>query len=296
MAECASEASASPEDESLGQFQAGKEAEKRVTRQSKQHSALMASLDFAKLHANALRAKERNPESDFDGFVQFSHPKVVVSNKTTGQLTIALQKPVLPSSTTHPGLHKLEAFFGSPMQARLEREKGQERQRSEIARRFYQERGVPDPIADHLISRAQLASKGLVHKWWLAIKKRNFFDCVDEYKYPMSKFLSHEQIAAMRKTLVNSGQSSIETRRDTKDNASYSCNETSKKKKPAGGRPEQPVPSGRPRRAAAKNASIQMELSAMNFDESLHTTASGFATGRNMHELVEPQRFFQERE
>ena len=36
-----------------------------------------------------------------------------------------------------------------------------------------------------------------------------------------------------------------------------------------------------------------MELSAMTFEES---TSSVMATGRNMHELVEPQRYFNEKD
>ncbi len=103
---------------------------------------------------------------------------------------------------------------------------------------------------------------------------------LDEYKYPLMKVLSFEQISAMRKTL--SSCSEVVSKQEKE--SSYSGNKSNK---------SVPV-SSRPKRQAAKNANIQMDLQSRNFDDS--TTMMGLHEGRNMHELVEPQRYFSEKE
>jgi hypothetical protein len=38
-------------------------------------------------------------------------------------------------------------------------------------------------------------------KWYLSIKKENFMEIIDRYKYSLQKLFSMEQIREMRKTL-----------------------------------------------------------------------------------------------
>lgn len=51
-----------------------------------------------------------------------------------------------------------------------------------------------------LLSKGTEADVNL-QRWWINQKKRNFIEMLDDYKYPLTKILSYDQIAAMRKTL-----------------------------------------------------------------------------------------------
>lgn len=124
------------------------------------------------------------------------------------------------------------------------------------------------------------------------------FDLLDNYKYVMQKMLSYEQILKMRKDVQNADTNSFNM---DIGNAGYK-NKSEQYKK--GGRVRvkslnkknnnvvEETTSRRPRRQAARNASVQMGLQADEVDSSMGVMGEN----KNMHELVEPQRYFQERD
>ncbi|CDW84650.1 histone h2a deubiquitinase mysm1 [Stylonychia lemnae] len=118
--------------------------------------------------------------------------------------------------------------------------------------------------------------------WWHVLNKEKFPDLLNFYKYPLQKMLSIEQIQSMRKML---GQSNPEQRHyssEAKEKA-YVRNETKKQQERNKALQARDT---RPRRQAAQNASIQMNLSAKDPDDSMRAS--------NQHELVECQRYLTE--
>ena len=56
---------------------------------------------------------------------------------------------------------------------------------------------------------------------------------LDEYKYPLTKILSHDQILAMRKTIISTHGDGKNTAAKKKDNKAFSYQDQHKKRRDA---------------------------------------------------------------
>eukprot|EP00347_Sterkiella_histriomuscorum_P006564 403352292 len=123
--------------------------------------------------------------------------------------------------------------------------------------------------------------------YWHILSKDKFQDLINNYKYPLQRMLTVEQIQNMRKMLVQENNDGQKGGVGTKKEKAYSRCETKKQQeKYRNAAAIAARESSRPRRQAAQNANIQMNLSSKDPDDSFRA--------QNQHELVECQRFLTE--
>ena len=126
-----------------------------------------------------------------------------------------------------------------------------------LLKNFYLKKGVRESVAEELAMSNRYCGKEL--KWWHMQKKEPFLEIVEEYRYPLTRMYSNDQINAMRKCL-NQKDSTFGIKVKEKD-TNFNQTEFSKKKQRLAAEAKVKVrESSRPRRMAAQNANIQMEL------------------------------------
>ena len=66
-------------------------------------------------------------------------------------------------------------------------EKREQAEKIRKIRNFYIDKGVSDrETLDWLVHRGARMRSGKIEKWWYSAKKRNFFELLEEYKYPLT--------------------------------------------------------------------------------------------------------------
>ncbi len=114
-------------------------------------------------------------------FLYYSNAVVIKSDKYTEELILQIRKPARPSEAFigKPGYYTVEEFNnkdGNMTFKQIEREARIEAKR---IKDFYAAKGAHEPkLSDP--------------KWYLFMKKQNFMEIVDHYKYSLSKILSTE--------------------------------------------------------------------------------------------------------
>ena len=141
-------------------------------------------------------------------FLYYSNAVVIKSDKYTEELVLQIRKPARPSEAFigKPGYYTVEEFNnkdGNMTFKQIEREARIEAKR---IKDFYAAKGAHEPkLSDP--------------KWYLFMKKQNFMEIVDQYKYSLSKILSTEQISDMRKQLKDAPKTTT-----NKNDRDFYCN------------------------------------------------------------------------
>ena len=164
---------------------------------SRECDSFRASVQMAKLAANAFTEQKRRGDSSPTKFLEFKNARVVHQDKYLDEITLAIDKPEMPAATVAfgPQYYKLDKYtFGKKNQEiAIEYSKKEEKLRLKAIKEFYRSKGIKNEgLIDELIKRSSLLRQGLIDKWWISLRKRNFLEMLDEYKYPLQKIFSHD--------------------------------------------------------------------------------------------------------
>ena len=122
-------------------------------------------------------------------FIYYCNAQVVKSDKLTEELVLQVTKPVKPSLAFvgQEGYYEVDDFRQKNTLSLKQKEREAKLEAKKV-KEFYAAKGCTEP-------------KLTDPKWYLSVKKENFADLIDRYKYALWKILSIEQIKEMRKAL-----------------------------------------------------------------------------------------------
>lgn len=149
-------------------------------------------MNAAKFTMNGISESKRREISP-QKFLYYSNARVVFQDKYYEEITIAVNKPIAPSPSMlgNPGYYNVGDFQPNMLNEKkktIVEEKREAAEKIRIIRNFYIEKGVNDKdTLDLLVHNAtNLRKGGGLDRWWYGIKKRNFMELMEDYKYPLT--------------------------------------------------------------------------------------------------------------
>jgi hypothetical protein len=156
---------------------------------------------------NGLHEAKRLRDPDQTNYLFFKEPKLILCDKYSEEITLELRKPLPVNPNLVTCLYKVDDEFGFkrwnclddlPDHKRKAYEKKIETDKFMHIKSFYLAKGVTDMTAEALARAGRPEDQ---EKWWHRERKRPFLEVVDEYKYPLVRIYSFDQITAMRKSI-----------------------------------------------------------------------------------------------